>query len=155
MAPETFDFIIVGGESSPCLQNLLVATSDRYLAGGTAGCALASKLSRALRNHQVLLLEAGGTNTNPDHQTYGERHWTLANAPGYNWGYKTVRQTQLDREIDQSRGKGLGGSSAINFCVYTRGPKADYDHWAEHVGDDSWCWESVQQRFKKVAYSEH
>lgn len=129
MAP-IFDFIIVGG--------------------GTAGCALASNLSRALKNHQVLLLEAGGTNTNPDHQTYGERHWTLANAPGYNWGYKTVRQTQLDREIDQSRGKGLGGSSAINFCVYTRGPKADYDHWAEQVGDDSWCWENVQQRFKKI-----
>lgn len=102
----------------------------------------------------MLLLEAGGTNIDPDHQTYGERHWTLATAPGYNWGYKTVPQVQLDREIDQSRGKGLGGSSAINFCVYTRGPRADYDHWAEQVGDDTWCWESVQERFKEVnAYS--
>ncbi|KAL9132931.1 MAG: hypothetical protein Q9175_005887 [Cornicularia normoerica] len=113
MAVEAFDFIIVGG--------------------GTAGCALASKLSGARKNYQVLLLEAGGTNSNPDYQTYGERHWTLATAPGYNWGYKTVPQTQLDREIDQSRGKGLGGSSAINFCVYTRGPRADYDHWAEQI----------------------
>lgn len=98
----------------------------------------------------MLLLEAGGANTNPDYQTYGERGWTLASAPGYNWGYKTVTQAQLGREIDQSRGKGLGGSSAINFCVYTRGPRADYDHWAEQIGDDTWCWENVLQRYKKV-----
>lgn len=127
------------------------AETDMFLVGGTAGCALASKISRALKHHQVLLLEAGGPNTNPDYQTFGERHWTLATAPGYNWGYKTVPQVQLDREIDQSRGKGLGGSSAINFCVYTRGPRADYDHWAEQVGDDTWGWVKVQERFKEVA----
>ena len=121
------------------------------LIGGTAGCVLASKLSRALKNCRVVLLEAGGPNTNIDYQSYGERHWTYATAPGYNWGYKTVPQAQLNREIDQSRGRGLGGSSAINFCVYTRGPRADYDHWAEQVGDDTWCWEKVQERFKEVA----
>ena len=98
----------------------------------------------------MLLIEAGGVNQNPEFQTYGERHWTLATAPGYNWGYKTVPQVELGREIDQSRGKGLGGSSAINFCVYTRGPRVDYDRWAEEVGDDTWCWEKVQERFKKV-----
>lgn len=71
--------------------------------------------------------------------------------PGYNWGYKTVPQEQLkDRQIDYSRGKGLGGSTAINFCVYTRGPSADYEHWAQLVGDDTWRWEKVQKRFNKV-----
>lgn len=71
--------------------------------------------------------------------------------PGYNWGYKTTPQKELDgREVDYSRGRGLGGSTAINFCVYTRGPSSDYDHWAEEVDDDSWSWEHVLPRFKKV-----
>lgn len=70
---------------------------------------------------------------------------------GYNWGYKTVSQHELGgREIGYSRGKGLGGSTAINFCVYTRGCSADYDRWAELVGDDSWSWENSIRRFKKV-----
>ena len=76
--------------------------------------------------------------------------------PGYNWGYKTVPQKELDgREIDYSRGKGLGGSTAINFCVYTRGPKADYDHWAKLVGDNAWDWENSKERFKKVRMFEY
>ena len=71
--------------------------------------------------------------------------------PGYNWGFKTVPQSQLaGREIDCSRGKGLGGSTAINFCVYTKGASADYDQWAELVGDDTWRWEDSQRRFSKV-----
>ena len=72
-------------------------------------------------------------------------------APGYNYGYQTVPQPQLQgREIDYSRGKGLGGSTAINFCVYTRGPSVDYDRWAELVGDEEWGWENAQKRFNKV-----
>ena len=62
------------------------------------------------------LIDAGGTNADPDHQAYGARWWTLMTAPGYNWGYKTTPQEHLDgREIGYSRGKGLGGSTSINF----------------------------------------
>lgn len=75
--------------------------------------------------------------------------------PGYNWGYKTIPQPNLaGREIDYSRGKGLGGSTTINFCVYTRGPSAEYDHWAKMVEDDGWSWKNVQERFKKVHIEE-
>lgn len=55
-----------------------------------------------------------------------------------------------NREIDQSRSKGLGVSTAINFCAYTRGPKADYDRWAAEVGDDAFRWGIALKRFKKV-----
>ena len=72
-------------------------------------------------------------------------------AEGRNWGYQTIPQSQLkDREIDYSRGKGLGGSTAINFCVYTRGPSVDYNQWAETVGDSEWSWNNAQRRFNKV-----
>ena len=100
---------------------------------------------------KIVLIDAGGTNVDPEHQAFGERFWTLATAPGYNWGYKTVPQGHLDgREIDYSRGKGLGGSTSINFCVFTRGPKSDYEHWAQLVGDDTWSWQRVLERFKRV-----
>ncbi|KAI4179599.1 MAG: hypothetical protein LQ346_007161, partial [Caloplaca aetnensis] len=126
---DIFDFIIVGA--------------------GASGSLLASRLARSRPQFSVLLIDAGGDNQDEAQQTFGERHTTLM-TPGYNWGYKTVPQEQLkDRQIDYSRGKGLGGSTAINFCVYTRGPSADYEHWAQLVGDDTWRWEKVQKRFNK------
>ncbi|KAL9595708.1 MAG: hypothetical protein Q9219_006274 [cf. Caloplaca sp. 3 TL-2023] len=119
------------------------------IGAGPAGCSLAKRLAESLPKQSILLLDAGGFNQDKAHQTFGERHWTLT-VPGYNWGYKTVSQPELDgREIDYSRGKGFGGSTAINFCVYTRGPSADYDHWADLVGDDIWAWENSRKRFNR------
>lgn len=66
-----------------------------------------------------------------------------------NWGYKTTPQPECGgREIDYSRGLGLGGSSAINFGVYTVGARDDYDEWARQVGDESFAWGPMQARFK-------
>lgn len=114
---------------------------------------MAKRLAEGLPRQRILLLEAGGLNDDKAYQTFGERHWTLIQ-PGYNWGYNTVSQPELDgRVIDYSRGKGLGGSTAINFCVYTRGPSADYDHWTHLVGDDSWSWPKSKERFNQVCPS--
>lgn len=80
-----------------------------------------------------------------------------------NWGYKTTPQEHCGgRELDFSRGKCLGGSSAINFGMYTVGARDDYDQWAAEVGDDSFAWKNIQPRFKaletfagKIARPEH
>lgn len=48
-----------------------------------------------------------------------------------------------NRSINYDSGKVLGGSSAINMCAYTVGPKDDYERWAEIVGDASFGWENV------------
>ena len=113
---------------------------------------LASRLAKALPKHTVVLVEAGGVNADENHVSFGERYLSLG-TPGYNWGYQTMPQKYLkDRELDYSRGKGLGGSTAINLCGYTTGPSVDYDHWAELVGDHCWCSEEVQKRFDRVIH---
>ena len=49
-----------------------------------------------------------------------------------NYRYETVPQVGLNGRCGyQPRGRGLGGSSAINAMLYIRGAPWDYDHWAE------------------------
>ena len=116
--------------------------------GGPAGCALASRLARSARRPRVLLLEAGPRNDDPSLRVDGQRWQTFMNGD-LNWGYKTTPQKHCnDRQIDYSRGKVLGGSSAINFGVYTIGARDDYNEWAALVGDDLYCWERMKARFR-------
>ncbi|PGH14264.1 hypothetical protein AJ80_06004 [Polytolypa hystricis UAMH7299] len=125
-----FDFIVVGS--------------------GPSGTALASRLARAPTHPRVLLLEAGGTNDDRDTRVDGQRWLTFQNKD-MNWGYKTTPQAECaDREIDYSRGKGLGGSSAINFGVYSVGARGDYEEWARVVGDEEFGWEAMRERFKML-----
>lgn len=68
-----------------------------------------------------------------------------------NWHYKTAPQTHLaGQEIDYSRGKGLGGSTAINFCAWTVGPRDDYDGWARIVDDERFAWKNVKCVLKRI-----
>jgi choline dehydrogenase-like flavoprotein len=74
--------------------------------------------------------------------------------PELNWGFKSTPQPQLDdREIACPCGRGLGGSSAINFCAWLLGHREDFNKWADVVGDDSWKWEGpngVKERFRRI-----
>jgi choline dehydrogenase-like flavoprotein len=71
--------------------------------------------------------------------------------PSLNWGYKTQPQTQLKgQQIDYSRGKGLGGSSAINFSCWTVGSQDDFEKWAGLVKDEAWEWKNVKERLKRI-----
>jgi choline dehydrogenase-like flavoprotein len=119
--------------------------------GGPAGSAIASRLATSAKAPRVLLLEAGGTNSEPSSRPIADRYTTFYTHPHYNWGYQTVPQKHLlGRTIDYSRGKGLGGSSAINFAFYTRGPDSDWDEWAKLVGDDFFNAKNALKRFKRI-----
>src|SRR5262249_24235076 len=66
-----------------------------------------------------------------------------------NWAFNTVPQKGLNGRIGyQPRGKGLGGSSAINAMVYIRGHRSDYDHWAL-LGNAGWAFSDVLPYFKR------
>ena len=94
--------------------------------GGSGGCAVASRLSEDPAT-SVALLEAGGKDDNWVVTTPGALILMVAGKLN-NWAFDTVPQAGLNGRIGyQPRGKGLGGSSAINAMVYIRGHRSDYD----------------------------
>jgi len=112
---------------------------------------VAARLAKSAQRPSVLLLEAGGDNNDVSYKVPADRFTLAFKVATLNWGFKTEPQNYLKgQQIDYSRGKGLGGSTAINFSCWVIGADEDFDEWARKVGDDSWNWKNVKQRFKKI-----
>ncbi len=124
-----FDYVIVGG--------------------GSAGSTLAARLTED-PNISVCLLEAGGQGKNLLVRMPAAVVAVLPGRPKLgNWAYDTVPQAGLNsRKGYQPRGKGLGGSSAINAMLYIRGHRDDYESWAEN-GCYGWSWTDVLPYFRR------
>ncbi|HEV7311586.1 GMC family oxidoreductase [Sphingopyxis sp.] len=115
------------------------------IGGGSAGSAAAGRLAEDGRR-TVCLVEAGGTNDNVRVKTPGFMPF-IPDASNYR--YETVPQPGLNgRTGYQPRGRGLGGSSAINAMVYIRGHAFDYDQWAS-LGATGWSYADVLPFFKR------
>lgn len=118
------------------------------IGAGTAGCVLANRLSQN-KDHQVLLIEAGGKDDYVwIHIPVGYLY--CINNPRTDWMYRTEQEAGLNgRSLIYPRGKVLGGSSSINGMIYMRGQARDYDEWAQLTGDDSWNWQQTLPLFKQ------
>jgi choline dehydrogenase-like flavoprotein len=113
--------------------------------GGSGGSAAAGRLSED-GTRTVALLESGGRNTGLKVVVPGLLALTNSDA---NWAYETVPQPGLNgRRGYQPRGRGLGGSSAINAMVYIRGHAWDYDNWAR-LGCPGWSYADVLPWFRR------
>ena len=103
---------------------------------------------------EILLLEAGGQNSDPTFLDVQNRYLLPHTVPDLDWSYTTVPQSHLNNRIlPYSRGKGLGGSSATNYGAWTVGHQEEFNEWGTIVDDDCWKWDGergVQQRFKKI-----
>jgi choline dehydrogenase len=122
-----FDYIVVGA--------------------GSAGCVLAARLS-ANPATRVLLLEAGPEPSDPWIKIPAGMARLFA--PGErNWGYFTEPEPHLNgRRMYWPRGRGLGGSSAINGMLYVRGHPLDFEHWRQ-LGNPGWGWDDVLPLFRR------
>lgn len=121
-----FDYIVVGS--------------------GAAGCVLANRLS-ADPGVRVLLLEAGGPDTDPKVHDPGGfvQLWGSA----LDWGLTSEAQAGLGgRPMLINQGKVAGGSTSINAMMYVRGNRRNYDRWAE-LGASGWSYEEVLPYFKR------
>ncbi len=130
--PDTYDFIVTGA--------------------GSAGCVLAARLTESGR-YRVLLLEAGGQDSNPwIHVPIGYAKTFVD--PKVNWMFESEPEPELNaRTMYQPRGKVLGGTSSINGMIYMRGNAADYDQWRQ-LGNQGWDYDSVLPYFRKAEDNE-
>ena len=118
---------------------------------GSAGCVLANRLSED-PNCRVLLLEAGGEDDAAAIRTPA-LFSQLQDSP-YDWSDRTLPQPHMQgRRIYIPQGKVLGGSSSINYMIYIRGNRADYDHWAS-LGNTGWSYDDILPYFIKAETNE-
>ncbi|MGI5128356.1 choline dehydrogenase [Pseudonocardia sp. CA-107938] len=128
---EKYDFVIVGG--------------------GSAGCALANRLS-AEPGNRVLVLEAGRSDWKIDPFIHmpAALPYPIGNAL-YDWKYESEPEPHMGgRRIYHARGKVLGGSSSINGMIFQRGNPLDYQRWAADEGMETWDYAHCLPYFKRM-----
>ncbi len=127
----SFDYVIVGA--------------------GSAGCVLANRLSEDPKV-TVALLEAGGKNDGLLVRMPAGASQLFNNKNASNWAFETMPQPELNgRRLFTPRGRGWGGSSAINAMLYIRGHARDYDQWRQ-TGLAGWGYGEVLPYFKRAQH---
>jgi len=119
--------------------------------GGSAGCALANRLSADPAN-RVLVLEAGRMDFKWD--VFIHMPAALAYPIGsrfYDWKYESEPEPFMGgRKVYHARGKVLGGSSSINGMIFQRGNPMDYEKWAAVEGMEQWGYKNCLPYFKRM-----
>lgn len=120
------------------------------LSGGLTGCVVAGRLAEADRNLKILLVEQGPNN-------YGERDIVYPALYPRNLFptsknmlfWQTRKSSHLaNRAPIVPSGGTLGGGSAVNWMVYTRAQRSDFDAWKT----PGWTADEMLPFLKKVSW---
>ncbi|RQM44309.1 GMC family oxidoreductase [Paraburkholderia bannensis] len=119
--------------------------------GGSGGASLAGRLAERCPDASIALIEAG---PHTERNLFVNMPMGVAALVPFrnknNYAYQTVPQPGLNgRRGYQPRGRGFGGSSAINAMIYTRGHPLDYEEWAR-LGCTGWAWDDVLPYFLRA-----
>nr|XP_037273561.1 glucose dehydrogenase [FAD, quinone]-like [Rhipicephalus microplus] len=159
MRAETFEMTIASARGILHLYNNVILCFHLYprpqchtraVGGGSAGAVVASRLSED-PEVSVLLLEAGRL---PNIFLDVPLLAAEIQQTKFDWAYVTVPQEAAcfglkNRQSRWPRGKVLGGSSVLNYMLYIRGNRRDYDRWEQELDCEGWGWKSVLPYFIK------
>lgn len=117
---------------------------------GSAGCALAARLTENSAR-RVLIVEAGRHYGRIDQYPGGLRASNRSphSLPGDPHSWSLQGHLTPQKRYPLPRGKVVGGSGAINGCLFWRGYPADYDEWAA-AGNDEWAFDKVLPFFRRL-----
>lgn len=136
---------------SPVPKNHDATVVILIIKAGNSGAVVAGRLANSSSRPSVLLIEAGGDNNDDDLYRPCDRFRNPYLHPEIAIDYETVPNRHLNGQVlSYLRGTGLGGSSLANFLGYIRGAASDYNTWAEMVGDDTYKWGNVVERYKEI-----
>ena len=130
-------------------QHLYAEYDFIIIGGGSAGAVVANRLSE-VTGWSILLIEAG-----PDENPITDVPSLAAylQLTNLDWRYKTEPNGRSclgmkNGSCNWPRGKVLGGSSVLNYMLYVRGHRKDYDTWHQ-LGNPGWSYDDVLPYFKK------
>src|SRR4051812_12789128 len=120
---------------------------------GSSGAALAARLSES-PHVGVCLIEAGPdyrASEAPSAMQLLNPFAVLSHPDHSRFRYDTLlaRRSVAQEPRLYWRGRGLGGSSAVNGMIAIRGMPEDFDAWAE-LGCTGWAWEDVLPAFNRL-----